>query len=107
MDSVPHITLPIEVRASAYRTVDQDTTAEVANCVAAIVAYPIGYREEAPDFGIADPTFGSLPLDTSAIERACEAYEPRAVLRIIEAQSLDPFAANVQIEVNVSTSEDT
>lgn len=108
MDSVPHITLPIAVRASAYATVEQDTTAEVANCVAAILAFPLSYREEAPDFGVPDPTFGARPLDTSAIEHACETYEPRAVLRVTEAQldPRDPFAADIQIEVNVLQSED-
>jgi hypothetical protein len=54
MDSVPHLALPLRVQADAYASVQQDTLDEVRTTVAAIVAFPVGYRIEAPDFGVPD-----------------------------------------------------
>lgn len=109
MDDVPHIALPIRFAAGAVVTVQQDTTAEIANCVAAIVSFPIGYREDQPEFGIPDPEFELRPLNTAEIEEIIETYEPRAALTITEApyNATDPLAAEVQIAVDVLASEDT
>jgi hypothetical protein len=108
MDDVPHISLPIQITAGAYATVQQDTTAEVADCVAVIVAFPIGYREDQPDFGITDPAFTVRPIDTTEIEEVIETYEPRAVVTISESpyDAADPLAATIEIEVDVAATED-
>lgn len=107
MDSIPHLTLPIQFAGSQYRAVEQDTTAEVAACVAAIVAFPIGYREDDPDFGIRDPAFQAQPVDTAEIEEIVETYEPRADIAVsTEFDPSDPLAAEVEIIVNVIAAED-
>lgn len=108
MDDIPHLALPIEFLGSQYATVQQDTTAEVAACVAAIVAFPIGYREDQPEFGITDPAFQTRPIDTAEIEEVIDQYEPRAELTVSESayNPSDPLAAEIEIEVAVSTAED-
>lgn len=108
MDDVPHIAIPIAVRGNSYATNQQDTNAEVAACVAVIVGFPIGYREEAPEFGIDDPTFSDRPIDTSGIEAAVEEYEPRATLTITESDynPNDPLGTSVRVEVRVLATED-
>lgn len=108
MDDVPHIALPIQFVGSQYATTQEGTTDEVAACVAAIVSFPIGYREEAPDFGVVDPTFSQRPIDTTGIEEAVETYEPRAHVDIAEADydPSDPTAGGLEIAVSVFASED-
>lgn len=109
MDDVPHIGLPISVIGDrTYATVQQDTNDEVACCVAAILGFPLGFREDDPDFGITDPTFATRPIDTEEIEQAVETYETRAQLRITESavDGRDPFSASLSVEVHVFLSED-
>jgi hypothetical protein len=108
MDDIPHIALPIEFAGSRFATVQQDTTAEVAACVAAIVAFPLGYREDQPEFGITDPSFSTRPIDTTEIEGAIAEYESRADMTITESDydPSDPLAAEIEIVVNVIQAED-
>ena len=108
MDDLPHIALPIQILGSAFATNQEGTNDEVAACVAAIVAFPLASRDEAPDFGIADPTFSVRPIDTTEIEEAVETWEPRASVEITEApyDPSDPTAAELQIAVQVFASED-
>jgi hypothetical protein len=108
MDDIPHIAIPIAIRGAAYATNQQDTNSEVAACVAVVVGFPLGYREEAPEFGIVDPTFSDRPIDTSSIEAAVETYEPRATLSITEPpyDPTRPLATTVEVEVRVLATED-
>lgn len=108
MDAIPHLNLPLQFGGGQYFTVEQDTTAEVAACVAAIVAFPIGYREDEPDFGIPDPAFQTQPVDPAEIEEVVEAYEPRAALTVSASpfNPGDPTGAEVEILVNVIAAED-
>jgi phage baseplate assembly protein W len=108
MDDIPHIALPIEFIGGTFATVQQDTTDEVAACVAAIVSFPIGYREDQPEFGITDPSFQTRPLDTTELEEVIETYEPRAELTVSESayDRSDPLGAEIEIEVAVIAAED-
>jgi predicted component of type VI protein secretion system len=82
MDDIPHIALPIQFLGGRYATVQQDTTAEVAACVAAIVS--------------------------SEVEAAIANYEPRADVTVTEGayDPSDPLAVEVEIVVNVIQAED-
>lgn len=108
MDDVPHIALPIQVAGLAYRTVQQDTNDEVACAVAAIAGFPLGYRDEAPEFGIDQLEFTGQPLDLADLDQACETYEPRARLRLTQTpyDPNDPTAVRVTVEVAMHTAED-
>lgn len=107
MDDVPHIALPIRVAGVAYATVQQDTDDEVTATVTAIASFPVGWREEAPEFGIVPMEFQGQPLDVTDLQQACETYEPRARLRIVDhSPPNDPTAALLAIEVSMFTAED-
>src|SRR3954462_2095847 len=107
MDDVPHIALPMRVAGGAFVTVQQDTTDEVVCTVAAIASFPIGWRDEAPEFGVTPMEFGLQPLDTTELQYACEMYEPRARVRVVSvATDDDPTAAREQIEVTMFAGEE-
>jgi hypothetical protein len=112
MDSIPHLSLPIRLdpspTAPAYLSNQQDTNEEVAACVAAIVSFERGSREEDIDFGIRDPAFQVRPLDVADIESSIERYESRAVLTVTENpyDNRDPTAARVTVGVTVIQAED-
>lgn len=98
MDDVPHLAWPIRVQGRAYTTVQQDTDDELAANVATLLCFERGTRIEAVDFGITDPTFQQVPVDTSEIERQAAVYEPRADLTITVTGD-GPGSQRVQIAV--------
>lgn len=101
MDDVPHIALPIRVLSTGYVSVQQDTLDEVRTSVAAIVAFPVGSRVEAPDFGVPELELAQRPLDVDALAEAIEDFEPRAAINVVELpyDGRDPLAAHVRVEV--------
>jgi phage baseplate assembly protein W len=103
MDDVPHLALPLRVVGGAYQAVQQDTLDEVTTCVACIVGFPLGYRDDRPDFGVRDHALSDRPLDTLDIEQAVEAYEPRATVHVAERpyDARDPLAARLRVEVTL------
>jgi phage baseplate assembly protein W len=72
-----HLAIPysLDVTGSAA-TVDQDSVADVAQCLRTLLSTPTNTRVEQWEYGIADPTFGqpSPPPIVAAINR----WEPRA-----------------------------
>ena len=102
---IPHLAMPLRVVNGRWVTVEQDSEDEVAHCVRNICAFERGYRVEDPSFGIADPTFTTLPIDTSDIAQALEEYEERARVRIFQEITPDG-RASVRLEVDVPTSEE-
>src|SRR5262245_58835544 len=82
IDDVPHINWPIQVQGAAYATNQQDTDQEAAANIAVLCCFERGTRIENTDFGITDPTFQQIPVDTGDIERQAAIYEPRAQLTI-------------------------
>jgi phage baseplate assembly protein W len=108
MDDVPHLALPLRVVGDHFVTVQQDTVEELATTVACIIGFPLGYRDERPDFGIAAHEFSTQPLDVLDIEQAVEAYEPRASVHVVEQpyDTADPGAARMRVEVSVARAEE-
>ena len=105
MDDLPHLALPLRVVGSAYAPVQQDTGDEVACTVAAICAFPRGYRAEQPEFGITDPTFSLGSPATAELEAQVAAFEPRAALTVTTVDDLAGHAT-VRVEVALSGSEE-
>jgi phage baseplate assembly protein W len=109
MDDVAHLTLPLRIVGERYVTVQQDTLDELVSNVAVITQFPLGYRVERPDFGVASMEFDTRPLPVSDVEQAVEAWEPRATVRVSE-QPIDygdMGAARVHVEVSMSGAEET
>lgn len=78
MPTIPHFTVPFALGPTGAAAVDQDTLAEIASNVNAIVACSAGACPELPAFGIPDPTFQGAPPNPSAILQAIARIEPRA-----------------------------
>lgn len=107
MDDIPHLALPLRIVGERFVSVQQDTLDELVACVAAITAFPLGYRVERPDFGVEPMEFDARPLPTVDVEQAVEAYEPRATVSVTEQpyNPLDPGADRLRVEVSMSEAE--
>lgn len=62
---------------------EQDSSEDVVDCIKAIVAFPIGSRQELPDFGIPDVVFemrvGNIPMQ---LKNAITLWEERAAIDV-------------------------
>jgi len=82
VDDRPHINWPIRVEGPGYATAQQDTDQEAAAAIAVLCSFERGTRAEAPDFGVTDPTFQQMPVNTAELQRQASVYEPRAQLQV-------------------------
>lgn len=74
----PHLqNLPALDAFGQFLVNNQDSYAEIADCVEMIVGTQIGQRPALPDFGIFDPTF-TYPVDADGIASAIEEFDTRA-----------------------------
>lgn len=104
MTDVPHFALPLRFEAGAAVVVEQDTTEDVATCVAAILLYPRGWRAEAPTFGITDPTFHEGMVDRTELLRALAEWEPRAEVALSGViDDLDELMQTVTVALGVES----
>ena len=108
IDSLPRLALPLRISGDRYVAVEQDTLDEVTTCVACITLFPLGFRDDRPDFGIVELELSDRPLDTLDVEQAIEAYEPRAEVNVVEQpyDPDDPLAARVRVEVSIARSQE-
>jgi len=106
MANIPHLSVPFQVISGQFVTVEQDTDDEAAQCVRNILAFERGFRVEDPDFGINDPTFTTMPIDTEDISRTLAVYEDRPVVDIFQ-EFLPDGTVHVRLEVRIPTSEDS
>jgi phage baseplate assembly protein W len=103
----PQISLPFEILPNGrVREVEQDSLDEIAMAVEAILRYPVGYREELPDFGIPDLTFRTDRQEVSNLLLTyVSRWEPRA--RILVEQRPTQWDEMVQEYVlTVTTTPD-
>ena len=74
---IPHLDIPFRLSPTGgFAVVDQDSNVDVANCVAAVLATPVGSRVEVPEFGIPSPEFVGPDID--AMVAGVAEWEPRA-----------------------------
>lgn len=98
MSLIPHFDLPFRISGSSFAVVDQDTDADVRNCIIAALLTHIGWRPEVPDFGSAELVFQNQPLDLVAISNAIIRHEPRAVLALNQFPDLlDELIAHLNV----------
>lgn len=98
---VPHFDLPFRFTGGYDKKVavaEQGSVEDLANCVYTIVVCPRGWRDEVPDFGIPDPTFG-YPGLPEALRGSIQDQEPRSVLSFEDIESRDALMAAVRIGV--------
>jgi phage baseplate assembly protein W len=80
--------------------VEQDDLEDVVNCVEAAMRTDKGSRSDIPTFGISDPTFMMLPVDTNQVIAEVTSHEDRASLVMSETPDkidslIDHLTANV------------
>ena len=108
MDPIPHLALPLQIEPGGYATVEQDTLDELITTVSCICSFPLGFRVDAPDFGIPELELGSSPLPVEDVERQIEIWEPRADVEVTEApyDPGDPTAARIAVAVTMPDAEE-
>lgn len=102
---IPHLSLPFRFEAHAADghvvVSEQDSIDDIANCVELIVKTPLGWRDEAPDFGIPDLTFSVLPIGPQTIEQLLEEQEPRIIILVREQpDALDQLMTILNVELH-------
>jgi phage baseplate assembly protein W len=100
--SLPHFAWPFEVVGGVVQTVEQDSTAEIDQCVEAVLNTPVGSRIDAPNYGVPDETFSQLSMDESAAVYldAIDAAEPRA--RVLGEATVEGMAERVAIRIEAT-----
>jgi hypothetical protein len=88
---IPHFDVPFRYIMGKPVIIEQDSLDDVRNCAYSAARTRLGYREEAPNFGISDPTFEPVPIDTGKLFSQIITSEPRATALLDLEQSLDPF----------------
>jgi phage baseplate assembly protein W len=97
----PHFALPFRIRGARGAVVnEQNTEAEILDCVETILRYRQGDRPEAPDFGIPDMTFYSPEPDNERIRTALAEWEPRIDMEVGEPiiDQLDALISKISVE---------
>lgn len=78
MPDTPHFKHPFTRGQNGKpQTVEQDSPEHVLSCVGMIVACPLGFRDDRPDFGVPWPEYRSR-VDPLLLENAVRRLEPRA-----------------------------
>jgi hypothetical protein len=84
MTDVPHFSYPFRFGGPQAAVSEQDSVEEIADCCAAILLCPLGYRVELPEFGLPPQTFSTPGPDRDEIRSAIEAWEERAATLLSE-----------------------
>lgn len=104
MATIPHFAYPFRYVNGSAVVNEQDSLDDIADCVYAICVTHPGDRIELPDFGITDPTFEQVPIDTGTLQTQIEEWEPRAQVLITAApDKYDLSVTNAQVNVGVAS----
>jgi hypothetical protein len=99
----PHFDLPFRFTGGTPGGVpvqEQGTFEDVANCVEMIVRTPLGFRDDAPDFGFPELELLEQPILTKDVLELVQAQEPRAAVFISEMpDKLDVLIDRLTVEV--------
>lgn len=75
---LPHFSYPVQVGSDgALGVLDQDSRAEVSQCVAVLLATTTRTRVELPSYGVPDLTF-TRGEQLALVQQAITTWEPRA-----------------------------
>lgn len=98
--AIPKLRVPLRLENGRLALVEQDSQDNVAACVYTLLSYERGSRLEDPDFGVEDPTFGTMPLDVDEWFEQIAAYEPRA--EVTTEQEVGDLIGAVLVEVGLT-----
>lgn len=98
--TIPKLRVPLRLENGRLALVEQDSQDNVAACVYAILSYERGSRLEDADFGVEDPTFGTMPIDVDEWLEQIARHEPRA--EISTEQEVGDLIGAVLVEVGLT-----
>jgi phage baseplate assembly protein W len=97
----PHFSFPFRLEGGRVAVVEQGTDEHVESCEHVIVACPVGFRDERPEFGWPFPEFVTIPVSTGGIEQALRQFEPRSTARGHEyADAANAAIRHMRVEVS-------
>lgn len=101
----PQLQWPFRINSqgTALAFVEQDTSIEVAQCVALLFTARPGDFTDDPEFGLPDPTFETDGVSESELESVVSRWEPRAELNFTGEQLVDLLQT---FDVNVGVGEE-
>lgn len=98
---ITHFDLPFRLAGTSFAVAEQDSPADVDNCVEAIIRTPAGSRDDSPDFGMEDLAFTNQPVNVDRVTTQITNQEPRATILI--TQQPDRYDALIEhLVVSVS-----
>jgi hypothetical protein len=92
----PRLAYPFRLTAGGASIVEQDSLDDLASTAWFAIRTPPGRREEAPGFGVADPTFTLNP--TPRLVADLERSDPRLVL--VATEDRDALILNVRLAIS-------
>jgi hypothetical protein len=104
---LPHIAAPFTFGPGGVTyVVEQDSPHDIAGCVYNIVVCPVGFLPYNPGFGIDDPSFVAVPIDTTRLVAEIAEQEPRASLAATEfGDQLNEALRTIVLQVAATTVE--
>ena len=105
MTDVPQLDWPLRVTGVDYAEIEQDSTQDAGASVAVLCCYERGTRTEQPDFGITDPTFQQLPVDTRELEQQAAVYVPQATVTARQQPQPDG-TSTISVSVSITNLDD-
>lgn len=87
---------PLDLVNGSFATVEQDSDEDITQCVKAILKHRPGDREDIPEMGVPDPTFGEQPLNLTEAQEVLRRHEPRVdTLLAQDPESVESLIAEV------------
>lgn len=74
---VPRLRWPLQVSGGSLAVVEQDSEADINQCVVALLRTRLGERADDPSIGWVYPTHSELPLPLDELVTAVARHEPR------------------------------
>lgn len=97
---IPHFALPFRLVDGAPAVTEQDSFEEIHDCASAIARTELGFRLEAPGFGVPDQAFTDNRNSAAVIAAAIEQSEPRT--RLFGSAELEQLVSNVTLSLKTS-----
>lgn len=100
MADTPHFDLPLRLSGSSFAEVEQDSYADIANSVEAIVRTFVGWRDYVPEFGIPEILFHNQPIGEELLTATIIAQDSRAEILVTEEPEMfNELVDNITFEV--------
>lgn len=98
---VPHLAVPFRIERGRAVVVDQDSEAEVLQCVEAVLRYRPGLRYDLPEFGTRDQAHRQGGANLVELADAVERFEDR-VHATAQQAGVDSLGLVEQVRVKVA-----